>query len=150
MTLSQLYVHAAQADADAQASSLISIALLVVSVVFAIAGQLTLKIAMQRFGRIGRGEVSTPRHTIVRGLKEPRLWAGMTLFGISAVFWIVVLSRIPLSVAYPFVGVSYVLIVAMSRFLLHEDVPPLRWVGVIVVATGIAIVGLSFERASGL
>lgn len=129
---------------------LVSIALVLVSVAFSVAGQLTLRSAMDRVGFIGRAEVSTPLTTASRVAKEPLLWIGLFLFGISAIFWLVVLSRVPLSVAYPFVGLSYILIVAFSHFVLDEGVPLLRWVGVVVVATGIVIVGLSFRRVSGI
>lgn len=71
------------------------------------------------------------------------------MFGISAVFWLIVLSHVPLSVAYPVVGLSYVIIVAFSRLVLHEHVPTLRWLGVVVVAMGIAIVGWSFRSTTG-
>jgi multidrug transporter EmrE-like cation transporter len=127
----------------------ISLALLVVSVTFAVAGQVTLKSAMDRVGRIGSTEVAAAGDTLLKAAKEPLLWAGLTLFGISALFWLVVLSRVPLSVAYPLVGVSYILIVAFARFFLHEEVPSLRWIGVSVVALGIAIIGLSFKRTTG-
>jgi multidrug transporter EmrE-like cation transporter len=130
--------------------SLISLALLVVSVAFAIAGQLTLKSAMDEIGRIGRAEVRAPMDTLVRAAKEPRLWIGLVLFAVSALFWLIILSRVPLSVAYPFVGMSYVLIVLFARLVLHEHVPVMRWVGVAVVAVGIAVVGLSFTRAGRL
>lgn len=128
---------------------LISAVLLVISVGFAVAGQVTLKSAMERVGRIGGAEVSAAGDTLMRAAKEPRLWLGLFLFGISALFWLVVLSRVPLSVAYPLVGVSYILIVLLARFVLHETVPPMRWVGVVVVATGIAIIGLTFKRTTG-
>jgi multidrug transporter EmrE-like cation transporter len=127
-------------------AGLISIALLFVSVGFAIAGQLTLKSAMNNVGRIGTAEVRAAGETVMRLAREPRLWAGLLLFGISSIFWIVVLSRVPLSVAYPFVGVSYILIVLLARFVLGENVPALRWIGVFVVAAGIAIIGLSFRN----
>jgi drug/metabolite transporter (DMT)-like permease len=105
-----------------------------------------LKSAMNEIGRIGSAEVAQAGQTVGRSLKEPRLWIGLTLFGISALFWLVVLSRVPLSLAYPLVGVSYILIVAFARLFLGEHVPPLRWVGVSIVALGIAVVGLSFDR----
>ncbi len=133
-----------------QGVGLISLALLVVAVVFAVAGQFTLKSAMTQIGRIGREQVSAPTKTVVKAARTPRLWVGLALFGISAAFWLVVLSRVPLSVAYPFVGLSYIVIVGVSRFVLHEHVPALRWVGVVVVALGIAIVGLSYRRITGV
>jgi multidrug transporter EmrE-like cation transporter len=130
-------------------AGLVSIVLLLVSLGFAIAGQLTLKSAMTQIGRIGSAEVQAAGQTVSRAIREPRLWAGLALFGISSIFWLVVLSRVPLSVAYPFVGVSYIIIVLLSRYVLHEQVPLMRWLGVVIVATGIAIIGFSFKRLSG-
>ncbi len=130
-------------------SALFSFGMLVVSVVFAVAGQFTLKTAMNEVGRIGATELAAAGDTIVRTLREPRLWLGLTLFGISAMFWLVVLSRVDLSVAYPFVGLSYIIVVLLSRLFLNEQVTALRWLGVVVVAIGIAIVGFSFRGTTG-
>ena len=127
----------------------ISLALLVVSVVFAVAGQFTLKSAMTEIGRIGRTELASPVDLVLKAGREPRLWLGLFLFGISALFWLVVLSRVALSVAYPLVGFSYIVVVAIARYLLNEEVPTLRWIGVSVIALGIAIIGLSFRRVPG-
>ncbi len=128
-------------------SRFVSLGLLLVSVFFAVAGQLTLKSAMNDIGRIGK--TSELGETLARAAKEPKLWGGLFLFGISALFWLVVLSRVRLSVAYPIVGISYIVIVAFARFFLHENVPPLRWVGVFIIAIGIAVIGFSFSRVSG-
>ena len=126
-----------------------SLALLLISVFFAVVGQLTLKSAMDDIGRIGGAELKDPVATVLRAVREPKLWIGLALFGISAVFWLVVLSRVPLSVAYPLVGLSYITVVLIARFFFHEHVPPLRWLGVTVVAMGIALIGFSFRRVSG-
>lgn len=123
--------------------------LLVTSVSLAVAGQLTLKSAMEKVGRIGSAEVSAPVATVKKVAAEPLLWIGLSLFGVSALFWLVVLSHVPLSVAYPVVGLSYILIVGFSRFVLHESVPLMRWAGVLIVAIGIGVIGLSFRKVSG-
>ena len=123
--------------------------LLVTSVSLAVAGQLTLKSAMEKVGRIGSAEVSAPAATVKKVASEPLLWIGLALFGVSALFWLVVLSHVPLSVAYPVVGLSYILIVGFSRFILHESVPMMRWLGVLIVAIGIGVIGLSFRKVSG-
>ena len=137
-------LHVAAAEHTGRA---ISMTLLLISVSFAVAGQVTLKSAMNRIGRIGSAQVSEAGDTLLRAAKEPLLWVGLILFGISALFWLVVLSRVPLSVAYPIVGISYILIVLFARIFLNEHVPPVRWLGVIVVAVGIAIIGISFSRS---
>lgn len=137
----------ATAGASRPTHGLISVALILVSVTFATAGQFTLKAAMNH---VTKGTTSSSAaDTLLRAAREPRLWAGLALFGISAVFWLVVLSKVPLSFAYPFVGLSYIVIVLVARLVLHEHVPTLRWIGVAVVAAGIAIVGLSFRRMTG-
>jgi multidrug transporter EmrE-like cation transporter len=130
-------------------SSLISAGLLIVSVACSTAGQLTLKAAMTSIGRIGTEQVADAGQTIMKAVKEPLLWLGLVLFGLSAVFWLVVLSRVDLSLAYPLVGFSYIVVVGLSRFLLHEQVPALRWMGVSLVALGIALVGISSRTVAG-
>jgi drug/metabolite transporter (DMT)-like permease len=62
------------------------------------------------------------------------------LFGLSALVWLVVLSRASLSFAYPFASLTYVLILVFDRFWLNESVPGLRWAGVALIAAGIFLV----------
>src|SRR5947207_2615325 len=135
------------ANATPHAHGLYAIALILVAVAFATAGQFTLKAAMNR--AVSKAQSSGAVHTLARAGREPLLWGGLALFGISALFWLVVLSKVDLSFAYPFVGLSYIIIVLVARVILHEHVPSLRWVGVALVALGIAVVGLSFRRATG-
>jgi multidrug transporter EmrE-like cation transporter len=139
-----------QAATNPALSRFVSLGLLLVSVSFAVVGQLTLKSAMDSVGRIGRADIGSLGQTVLKAAKEPKLWVGLFLFGISAVFWLVVLSRVRLSVAYPLVGISYIIIVALARFLLHEHVPGLRWVGVVIIALGIVVIGFSFRNSPGL
>lgn len=140
--------EAIQATSAPATGRIVSLALLLTSVVFAVVGQLTLKSAMDNIGRIDRN--SAFGETLGRAAREPRLWIGLAIFGISALFWLVVLSRVRLSVAYPVVGISYILIVVLARFGLNEQVPVLRWIGVTVIALGIGIIGLSFRTKSGV
>jgi drug/metabolite transporter (DMT)-like permease len=139
-------LHATAASRSSH--GVVSVVLILISVGFATLGQFTLKSAMNHVTRHQEGTHSAVS-TLMNAAREPRLWAGLALFGISAVFWLVVLSKVPLSFAYPFVGLSYIVIVLVARVVLHEHVPALRWLGVAVVAIGIAIVGVSFRRASG-
>ena len=48
------------------------------------------------------------------------------LFVLSAAVWLIVLSRASLSYAYPFVSLTYALILLFDRFVLNESVPSLR------------------------
>ena len=127
----------------------IALFVMAASVCFAVGGQLTLKRAMEDVGAVRFIDVKRPVETIGRVVREPKVWLGLFLFGISAAFYLVVLSRIPLSVAYPLGGMQYLIVVGMSRFVLHENVPTLRWIGVAVVTLGVVLIGLSFRRVTG-
>ena len=122
------------------------ILVILLSVALAATAQLTLKYGVDRVTKQGpEGEVSgivlsEPVASAVRVAKEPFIWLGLALFGFSAALWIVVLSRTALSFAYPFAALTYVIILLFDRFVLHETVPPLRWLGVAFVITGIVIV----------
>jgi drug/metabolite transporter (DMT)-like permease len=71
---------------------------------------------------------------------QPFAWGGLFLFGLSALVWLVVLSRASLSFAYPFAALTYVLILLFDQFVLDETVPPLRWAGVAFIGVGIILV----------
>lgn len=71
---------------------------------------------------------------------QPYVWGGLLLFGLSALVWLVVLSRASLSFAYPFAALTYVLILLFDQFVLNETVPPLRWAGVVFIGIGIVLV----------
>jgi drug/metabolite transporter (DMT)-like permease len=115
------------------------IALILVSVTLAAVAQLALKAGMNRVNdRIGELHLNGEALRAVG--TTPMVWLGLVLFGLSAVVWLAVLSRTSLSFAYPFAALTYILILLFDLLVLHEEVPPLRWAGVAVIATGIVLV----------
>ena len=123
------------------------ILVILLSVGLAATAQLLLKAGVDRVTQVGpNGELisginlSDPLGSAMRVAKQPYIWIGLALFGVSAALWIIVLSRTQLSFAYPFAALTYVIILLFDRFVLHETVPPLRWLGVAFVITGIVIV----------
>lgn len=115
---------------------------IIVSVLLAATAQLTLKHGVDRVTKGGHSGIvlSEPGTSLVRVAREPFVWAGLILFGISAAVWIVVLSRVSLSFAYPFAALTYIIIVLFDRLILKVPVPGLRWAGVLLIATGIVLV----------
>ena len=115
------------------------IALILVSVTLAALAQLTLKHAMNQVAA-STGAVQLNSTSLKSIVETPAVWGGLALFGVSAVLWLAVLSRAPLSFAYPFVGLTYVLILLFDRFVLHQQVGLLRWGGVALIVAGIVLV----------
>jgi drug/metabolite transporter (DMT)-like permease len=111
------------------------------SVFLATAGQLILKTGMQRVGYIGSQRLSRPAHLLIQVATTWQVVFGLFLFVVSAVSWLLVLSRVPLSFAYPFAGLTYLLITLFGKFILQEHVPALRWLGIALIIAGIVLVG---------
>jgi drug/metabolite transporter (DMT)-like permease len=111
------------------------------SVVLATAGQLILKTGMTRVGYIGSERMGKPLKLLFQVATTWQVLLGLFLFVLSAVSWLLVLSRVPLSFAYPFAGLTYLLITLFGKFVLREHVPGLRWFGIALIIAGILVVG---------
>lgn len=74
---------------------------------------------------------------------SPRVLLGLFFYGCGALAWILVLRRMDLSYAYPFLALNFVLITLVSRFFLGETVPPMRWFGILIICSGILLVARS-------
>jgi drug/metabolite transporter (DMT)-like permease len=120
--------------------TLANLALVLFAVALAAVGQLMLKHGMQ---------VATARATSTRGsLVVSAATSGWVLFGlvvfaVSAVIWLAALSRVPLSLAYPFNALGYLGILTASVLVLHERATLLTWAGTVLVVSGLVIVVLS-------
>jgi len=83
---------------------------LLVSIVCAVIGQLLLKQGMREMGPVTLSLSGLPG-LILRLATSPWVVVGMSLYLGGSLFWLTALSRIDLSLAYPFAGLNYVLIV---------------------------------------
>ncbi len=117
-----------------------SMALLLSAVTTAAIGQVMLKHGMQiassRAARSG-GSLAASAAT------SPWVLLGLVVFGISAIAWLAALSRVPLSVAYPFNALGYLGILTASILVLHERANVLTWAGTLLVVSGLVIVVLA-------
>ena len=74
---------------------------------------------------------------------EPHILAGLACYVISVVVWVVALSRVPVSIAYPMLSIGYVVNAIAAYYLLGEQVTPLRFAGIGVIIVGVFIVARS-------
>jgi drug/metabolite transporter (DMT)-like permease len=61
----------------------------------------------------------------------------------SLLIWFYVLTKVDLSIAYPFLALSYVLVLLFSWLILGESISALRIVGVSVISCGVILVAKS-------
>ena len=76
-------------------------------------------------------------------ISQPFIVVGLLVFAISAFFWIVALSRVELSYAYPMVGLSYALIFLFSWLFFGENISLIRILGMIIIAIGVFVISKS-------
>jgi drug/metabolite transporter (DMT)-like permease len=108
---------------------------LLFAICLTVAGELLLKAGLNHIG-----EFNFQWDVLRRTFTDWRILAGFLLIFAGAIFWLVVISRVDLSVAYPMLGLSYVITVFASWQLLDE---PLNWqkvVGSFVICAGVALV----------
>lgn len=74
--------------------------------------------------------------------KSPYVLAGLGAYGAGAILWLLVLSRIPVSFAYPFVSLGIVLTTVIGATVLAERVSLVSALGVLLICSGIALVAL--------
>ena len=116
-----------------------SMALLLFAVATAAVGQVMLKHGMQ----IATARAHVGRSLAVSAATSPWVLLGLVVFGISAVAWLATLSRVPLSVAYPFNALGYLAILTASVLVLHERANVWTWAGSLLVVSGLIMVVLS-------
>ena len=116
-----------------------SILLILLSISIAVGGQLLLKVGINRIGIVNFGSLSALKLFFSGVIKSPMIITGLFLYVVSAAIWLIVLSVVDLSFAYPFLGFTYVMVLVLSKFILKEDVNPIRWIGTGIITIGVIV-----------
>lgn len=117
--------------------------LIILSVSLAALGQLLLKLGMIKVGRVS--SLASAPSMILNALLNPIVLSGLAVFGISALSWLVVLSRVKLSIAYPMVSLGYVAVVFFSWLIFKESVKPITIVGCLTIAVGVFLISRGMQ-----
>jgi multidrug transporter EmrE-like cation transporter len=74
---------------------------------------------------------------------EPHIIGGLGCYVISVVVWIMALSRVEVSIAYPLLSVGYVVNAIAAYYLFGEAVTPMRLTGIAIIIAGVWVVARS-------
>lgn len=74
---------------------------------------------------------------------EPHIIGGLGCYVISVVVWIMALSRVEVSIAYPLLSVGYVVNAVAAYYLFGEAVTPMRLTGIAIIIVGVWVVARS-------
>ncbi|MBP1475473.1 EamA family transporter [Frateuria sp. MAH-13] len=72
-----------------------------------------------------------------------RILAGLALYFIPAVLWILLLRKVDLSLLQPLMSMVYVITPVLALYIFKEHVSTLRWAGIGVIMIGVALISRS-------
>lgn len=70
-------------------------------------------------------------------LKSPHLLIGLFFYGISFLLWLIVLSKMKLSLVYPITSMNFVLVTIASYYLFGEKLSPFQMGGILFIIIGV-------------
>jgi drug/metabolite transporter (DMT)-like permease len=103
-------------------------------------GDLSLSLAMKTVGEIKRFTPLSVLRFLGRALGVKWLWIGIGLMAVAFFSLLALLSWANVSLVVPATAASYAAGALGAQFLLGEHVNRERWIGVIIVCIGVALV----------
>jgi len=122
--------------------SAVTFALLMTGVLLNAAAQLLLKAGTNA---VGQFELSA-QNILPVGMKlalEPHIAAGLACYVVSVAVWIVGLSRVPVSIAYPMLSVGYIVNAVAAWYLFGESLTAQKLIGIAFIVCGVFLVARS-------
>lgn len=95
------------------------------------AGQILLKRSAQ--------QVDLSGSWVLALMRLPSMWAALALYGVATFLWVRILITVPLSRAYPFAAVAFVLVPAAGYVLFHEPINARYAFGAALIVFGVIV-----------
>ncbi|RUR83318.1 EamA family transporter [Chlorogloeopsis fritschii PCC 9212] len=111
--------------------------LLLMSVLASVAGQFFLKAGALKLGRVN---IANTINHILSIVTIPELLLGLTCYALGALAYILLLTRVNLSVAGPSISLVYVFSVLLGYFIFREAIPLVRLAGLSFIVLGVILV----------
>ena len=120
----------------------LTFSLVMLGVLLNAAAQLLLKAGTNRVGEFA----FSLDNLVPIGMKlvlNPPILAGLSCYVVSVVVWILALSRVPVSVAYPMLSVGYIVNAIAAWMLFGESITAQKLVGIGFICVGVFLVARS-------
>lgn len=111
-------------------------ALFLLSLVAGVSGQFFLKSGALRLGQLTSSNAIS--HVLAIAT-TPELVIGLGCYGIGAILYILLLTRVPLSILAPAVALQYVFSVMLGKFMFNEEIPVIRLFGLAFIICGVVM-----------
>ena len=120
-----------------------ALSLVLVCIIFTVAGQLLMKYGMQQVGEITSMQQLLNLNTIFSIFTNLYVLGGILCFVLQLVMWLGAMSTLDISFMYPMASLVYVLTAIVAMIFLHEHVSLAHWAGIFLIVGGCFLVGNS-------
>ncbi len=79
---------------------------------------------------------------------DPWVIAGLTVMAVSMAAHLYVLSHVPLTFAFPFISVSYIVVLGIGYFVFGEKLNIYHGIGTLLIVAGIIFIGKAGDVAT--
>ncbi len=118
-------------------------------IVFGPLGDILLGKGMKQIGATASWALEDLFHLFSSAFTSQTVWFGICSFIIFFLAYMLALSGADYSYVQPASAMSYGLVTLLARFVLHEEIMPTRWVGVLLICVGVFVVGSTQPRTTG-
>lgn len=116
------------------------ISFILISVTLSALAQVAMKFGMSRPGVQSALEGTDSARILWSVGTSPGVIGGVSLYVVSVFFWLWVLSKIDVSLAYPFVSLGFLLTMVFAFLFLGESLGPSKIMGTVLVFAGVLLV----------
>lgn len=118
-----------------------TLAIILLGVTFSAVGQVSWKLGMNLIGPVNGLQPSD----LIFIFLDPYIVFGLIMYGLSTVFWLIALSRMELSYVYPFISLTYILVLALSYLVLKESIGLNKIAGTVLIILGLILISIFDE-----
>lgn len=117
--------------------------LMTVAVIAVTLGDIWMSQTMRGLGEVRIASLSDVLSVAARVLSIPKFWLAVSCMATFFFIWTSILTYADLTFVLPLTALTYVLNALLAPWMLNEVVTPTRWLGVLLIAAGVALVALS-------
>ena len=115
---------------------------LLLFVILMCSGQILFKKTAIELATMGINNSNNLLYLLFNVLKIPYFFIALFIYGFATFYWLYLLQKIPLSLAYPFTALAMVIIPILSVYIFKEAVNLSYWIGAFLIFLGIIIISL--------
>jgi uncharacterized membrane protein len=119
------------------------ILILLVALVLEAVGVVLLSAGLKEVGEVKSVSAAEIGRIIKRGATNAKVLLGILLETAFFIFLLVLLKQNDVSLIWPLTSLGFVLTAFSAKFILHEQVTSMRWIGVALIVVGAALVSWS-------